>query len=78
MIEEKGVIVVGDQPMQVVEGDWVCDGKWLNPVHHAKFWYTVGDTVVMVRMQSVLSTNLLMRGVLADNRLLRMVGGAAK
>jgi hypothetical protein len=37
VIEGDGIIMVGDQQMQVFAGDWVCDGKWLNPVHHAKF-----------------------------------------
>jgi hypothetical protein len=77
-IEEDGIIVVGDQPMQVFEGDWVCNGKWLNPVHRAKFWYTVGNIVVMVWMQSVISTNMLMSGVSANNRLSRMGNGATK
>jgi hypothetical protein len=78
VIEEDGIIVVGDQPMQVFEGDWVCDGKWLNPVHCAKFWYTVGNIVVTVWMQSVISSNLLMSSVSANNRLPRMGNGAAK
>jgi hypothetical protein len=51
VIEEDGVIMVADQFMQVFAGDWVCDGKWLNNVHRAKFWYTIGDIEVMVRMQ---------------------------
>ncbi len=51
VIEEDVIIVVGDQPMQIFEGGWSCDGKWLNPVHRAKYWYTVGDIVVTVRTQ---------------------------
>ncbi len=43
VIEEDGVIMVADQLMQVFAGVWVCNGKWLNNVHGAKFWYTVGD-----------------------------------
>ena len=78
LIEEDGVILVDGLMMQVFEGDWVCDGKWLNPVHRAKFWYTVGDVLVTVRLQSVLSTNLFMRGISDDNRLPRMGNGAAE
>ena len=72
MIDEDGVIMVVNQPMQVFTGDWVCDGKWLNPVHGAKFWYTVEDIEVMVRMQNILNPNLSMSVISTDNPLPRM------
>jgi hypothetical protein len=47
-------------------------------VHQAKFWYTIGDIEVMVRMQNVLNPNLGMRVVSADNTLPRMSNAAAE
>jgi len=72
VIKEDGVIMVVDQLMQVFAGDWVCDGKWLNPVHRAKFWYTVGDVEVTVRIQNILNPNLSMSNMSANNPLPRM------
>jgi hypothetical protein len=78
MIENSGVIMVANQLMQVFTGDWVCNGKWLNNVHQAKFWYTIGDIEVTVRMQNVLNPNLSMRAVSADNPLPRMSNTVAE
>ncbi len=78
VIKKDGVIMVVDQPMKVFADDWVCDGKWWNHVHQTKFWYTVGDIEVMVRMQNVLNPNLGMHAVSADNPLLRMSNAASE
>ena len=78
VIKEDGVIMVANQPMQVFAGNWVCDGKWLNPVHRAKFWYTVGDVEVMVWMQNVLNPNLSMSDLSADNPLPRLSNAVAE
>ncbi len=77
-IEKDGVIVVANQLMQVFADDWVCNGKWLNNVHRAKFWYTVGDIEVTVRMRNVLNPNLGMRAMSVDNPLPRMSNTAAE
>jgi hypothetical protein len=78
VIEEDGVIMVANQLMQVFTGNWAWDGKWLNNVHQAKFWYTIGDIEVTVRMQNVLNLNLGMRVVSADNPLPRMSNATAE
>jgi hypothetical protein len=73
-IEDDDVLLVGDTQiqMQVFTGDWVCNGRWLNQVHRAKFWYMVGDVIVPVRMQNVLSANLDMTTASQENPLPRI------
>jgi hypothetical protein len=74
MIEDDNVLLVGDTQiqMQVLSVNWVCNGRWLNQVHRAKIWYTVGDVSVPVRMQNVLSANLDMTTASQENPLPRM------
>ena len=58
--------------MTVFQGDWICQGRWLNRVDRAKYWYTVGDTVVTVRMKNVLHADLAMTPISANNPLPRL------
>jgi hypothetical protein len=45
------IIMVEDTMMTVFQGDCICEGRWLDRVERSKYWYTVGDTVVTVRMK---------------------------
>ncbi len=74
MIEDDDILLVGDPQiqMQVFTGNWVCNWRWLNQLHHARCWYTVGDVIVPVRMQNVLSANSDMTAASQENPLPRM------
>ncbi len=52
--------------------DWICNGIWLDQVACAKYWYTVGETIVPVCMKNVLHANLMMTPNSADNPLPRL------
>jgi len=66
------IILVEETMMTVFQGDWICQGRWLNRVDRAKYWYTVGDTVVTVRMKNVLHADLAMTPISANNPLPRL------
>lgn len=53
-------------------GEWVCDGYWLDNVDRARYWYTVGQVKVIVRMKHVLHANLTMAPMSNDNKLPRL------
>ena len=66
------IIMVEETMMTVFQGDWICQGRWLNRVNCAKYWYTVGDTVVTVCMKNVLHADLAMTPISANNPLPRL------
>ncbi len=59
-VEADEFVMVEDAPMMTFKGDWICKGRWLDQVLRAKYWYTVGATVVTVRTKNVLHADLLM------------------
>ena len=61
------IIMVEETMMTVFQGDWIFQGRWLNRVDCAKYWYRVGDTVVTVRMKNVLHADLDMTPISANN-----------
>jgi hypothetical protein len=66
------IIMVENTMMTVFWGDWICEGRWLNRVEHARYWYTVGDTVVTVCMKNVLHADLAMTPISVNNPLPRL------
>jgi hypothetical protein len=71
-VEEDGIVLVEDSPMMLFKEDWTCRGRWLDKVARAKYWYTVGDTVVTVWMKSVLNADLLLSPISKENQLPRL------
>ncbi len=65
-------IIVENTLTTVFAGDWICDGIWLDQVARTKFWYTVGERTVTVRMKNVLHADLVMTPTCADNPLPRL------
>jgi hypothetical protein len=61
-------VMVEDAPMMIFKGDWICKGRWLDQVVRAKYWHTVGATVVTVRMKNVLHADLLMSPISDSNK----------
>jgi hypothetical protein len=66
-MEENENIIVENTLMTVFKEDWVCEGRWLDRVERAKYWYTVSDTIVTARMKNVLHANLIMKPITSDN-----------
>jgi hypothetical protein len=66
---EDEIIMVKNTMTTVLRGDWICEGRWLNRVECARYWYTVGDTVVTVRMKNVLHSDLAMTPISVSNPL---------
>ena len=71
-VKEDGIVLVEDSPMMLFKGDWTCRGRWLDKVARAKYWYTVGDTAVTVRMKNVLNADILLSSVSEENPLPRL------
>jgi hypothetical protein len=63
------IIMVENTMTTVFRGDWICEGRWLNRVERARYWYTVGDTVVTVRMKNVLHAHLAKTPISVNNPL---------
>ena len=59
-VEEDGIVMVEKSPVMLFRGDLICRGIWLDQVSREKIGYTVGQIVVIVRMKSVLVTDLLL------------------
>jgi hypothetical protein len=66
------IIMVENKMTTVFRGDWICEGRWLDRVERAKYWYTVGDTVVTVCMKNVLHADLAMTPISVNNPLPRL------
>jgi hypothetical protein len=66
-VEEDGIVMVEDAPMMLFKRDWICRRKWFDKVVREKFWYTIGDTVVTVRMKSILDADLVMSPISEAN-----------
>jgi hypothetical protein len=71
-VEADEIVIVEDAPMMIFKGDWICKGRWLDQVVRAKYWYTVGATVVTVRMKNVLHADLLMSPISYSNKFPRV------
>jgi hypothetical protein len=63
------IIMVENTMTTVFLGDWICEGRWLNRVERARYWYMVGDTVVTVRMKNVLHAHLAKTPISVNNPL---------
>lgn len=68
-VEYDQKIKVEENEYQLYRGEWVCEAYWLNNVPRAKFWYTVGETKIVVRMKHVLHASLDLREISEDNKL---------
>jgi hypothetical protein len=66
------IIMLENTTTTVFRGDWICEGRWLNRVERARYWYTVGNTVVTVRMKNVLHADLAMTPISVNNPLPRL------
>ncbi len=66
------IIMVENTMTTVFRGDWICEGRWLNRVERARYWYMVGDTVVTVRMKNDLHADLAMTPISVNNPLPRL------
>ena len=66
-MEENENIIVENTLTTVFKEDWVCEGRWLDQVERAKYWYTVSDTIVTVCMKNVLHADLIMKPITSDN-----------
>ena len=71
-IEKDCVRKCGAEDCQLRSGDWVCHGIWLNYVPRANHWYTIGNTKVLVRCQSLLQSKIQLLPHSPDNKLPRM------
>ncbi len=68
-IEEDEIIMVENSMTMIPKGDWVCEGRWYDRVEHTKYWHTLGDSMITVRMKNVLHANIIMVQIGADNLL---------
>ena len=70
--EKDQIVEVGGNEYQLFEGEWICEGLWLNHVPRARYWYTVGSVKIIVRLQHVLQADLDMAPLDDNNPLPRM------